>query len=202
MSGPPSLPVGCTRPDCRARAQGRLMNSSGHPDPSQTKDAARVHREARSRSHEARRNVRLHGRLPGVYAVRCGALLNPALQITPHRPAHTGLRSPHQQPTTHFFSLSDPPACLEHRSRSPLNHSSALRPSLSHSHLPCAPARRRSLIKRLILLSGDQRRRPVRARAARPPPAWLVRLAWRGRARLQAVRGRRAVSDRGRGRWR
>ena len=27
LSGPPSLPVGCTRPDCRARAPGRLMNS-------------------------------------------------------------------------------------------------------------------------------------------------------------------------------
>eukprot|EP00966_Prymnesium_polylepis_P173311 4008532-Prymnesium_polylepis.1 len=27
LSGPPSLPVGCKRPDCRARAPGRLMNS-------------------------------------------------------------------------------------------------------------------------------------------------------------------------------
>ena len=109
--------------------------SSGHPDPSQTRDAARVHREACNKPHEARRQVHLHGRFAGFRAVRCVVLCEPALTYTPARPTHTGLRSPHQQPTTHFFSLPDPSACLEHRSHSPLNRSSALRRALSHSHL-------------------------------------------------------------------
>eukprot|EP00966_Prymnesium_polylepis_P235548 5447981-Prymnesium_polylepis.1 len=45
---------------------------------------------------------------------------------TPHRPTHPGLRSPHQQPTIHFFALADPSADM---SRTPI-----LQPSVPQPH--------------------------------------------------------------------
>eukprot|EP00966_Prymnesium_polylepis_P107531 2489072-Prymnesium_polylepis.1 len=50
--------------------------SSGHPDPCQTGDATRVHREACNKPHEAR--VHIHGRFAGFRAVRCVVLCEPA----------------------------------------------------------------------------------------------------------------------------
>jgi hypothetical protein len=155
--------------------------SSAHPVLARSMVAARVDREVRAGSHEGRRERKLSSMVDDLGSVQSGACIRCTQSEKYTSPAGSH-RFAKPEPAAHHSLYFTPYLVSQHVSNldpgcSRLSWSSTPRTTLPYLYLNTlvATARRRRLIKVLIVLSHDQGRRPLRARAALPATAWLGR---------------------------